>query len=133
MGSHIQVQSHLGEGSLFWLDLTVPLACEWNEGTALIHQNIIGVGDDAPRQIISQSKEVTNSELILPSQEVLQQLYHLAMMGDILEIEEISDKLVKQDRQLTPFVTELIKLTANFQTVKIRKLLKSFITTELSQ
>ncbi|WP_407887142.1 CHASE2 domain-containing protein [Scytonema sp. NUACC26] len=262
MGSQIQVQSHLGEGSLFWLDLTVPLAREWNKGkTALTQQKIIGVRGDPPQvlivddddnhrsiltnllqeigcrileaidgkqglqlateykpdiilldlampnmngfelmvhlqahsqtscipiivssanvfesnrqqslqagatafvgkplqidelfnalrsvlkvdwiyvqstpeQLASQPDKVTNSQFILPSQEVLQRLYHLAMMGDILEIEEILDELVKKNQQLDPFVTELSKLTTNFQTAKIRKMLKSFVTMESSQ
>ncbi|MBD2435508.1 CHASE2 domain-containing protein [Nostoc sp. FACHB-110] len=74
-----------------------------------------------------------HGELILPSQDVLQQLYHLAMMGDIAAIEGIIKELVKQDSQLTNFATELGKLTANFQTAKIRKFLKSFVTTESHQ
>lgn len=68
---------------------------------------------------------------VLPSQDVLQQLYHLAMMGDISAIEGMLRELVEQNRQLAPFAAELSKLTANFQTGKIRKFLKSFVTTEL--
>ncbi|QLE59344.1 CHASE2 domain-containing protein [Nostoc sp. TCL26-01] len=77
-----------------------------------------------------KNEPVNNSELILPSQDVLQQLYHLAMMGDISAIEEMSQQLVQQDSQLISFATELNKLTANFQTAKIRKFIKSFIVTE---
>ncbi len=260
MGSQIQVQSHLGEGSLFWLDLTTLLAHEWNEGkTASNHQKITGVRGDAPMVLIvdddnhrsilttllqeigcsyleavdgeqglqlatehqpdmilldlampnmdgfelmvhlqahsktreipiivssanvfesnrqrslqagatafvgkplqinellntlqtvlkvdwiyAQSRpqqsykqeQVSNSELILPSQEVLQQLYHLAMMGDIAAIEGILDELPTQNKQLVPFVSELSKLTASFQTAKIRKMLKSFVIIESRQ
>ena len=261
MGSQIQVQSHLGEGSLFWLDLTALLAHEWNEGkTASNHQKITGVRGDAPMVLIvddddnhrsilttllqeigcsyleavdgeqglqlatehqpdmilldlampnmdgfelmvhlqahSKTREipiivssanvfesnrqrslqagatafvgkplqinellntlqtvlkvdwiyaqstpqqsykqeqVSNSELILPSQEVLQQLYHLAMMGDIAAIEGILDELPTQNKQLVPFVSELSKLTASFQTAKIRKMLKSFVIIESRQ
>lgn len=262
MGSQIQVQSHLGEGSLFWLDLTAPLAHEWNEGkTTSTHQKITGVRGDAPQilivddddnhrsilttllqeigcrileavdgkqglklatehqpdmilldlampnmdgfelmvhlqahsqtssipiivssanvfesnrqrslqagatafvgkplqidellntlravlkvdwiyvqstpqQSIYKQEQVTNSELILPSQEVLQQLYHLAMMGDIPAIEGILNEMIQQNKQLAPFVTELSKLTANFQTTKIRKMLKSFVIIESRQ
>ncbi|MBD2772904.1 CHASE2 domain-containing protein [Iningainema tapete] len=86
----------------------------------------------APQQSYKQ-EQVTNSELILPSQEVLQQLYHLAMMGDIPGIEGILDELPTQNKQLAPFVTELSKLTADFQTAKIRKMLKSFVTNESGQ
>ncbi|BAY80072.1 two-component hybrid sensor and regulator (plasmid) [Nostoc linckia NIES-25] len=83
------------------------------------------------QQLSVKNEQVNNSELILPSEDILQQLYHLAMMGDIPAIEGIIGELIKQDSRLTPFATELSKLTANFQTAKIRKFLKSFVTTEL--
>jgi CHASE2 domain-containing sensor protein/ActR/RegA family two-component response regulator len=70
---------------------------------------------------------------VLPSQEILQQIYHLAMMGDIPAIEGMMKELTQQNTQLTLFADELSKLTANFQTAKIRKFLKSLITTELRQ
>jgi CHASE2 domain-containing sensor protein/nitrogen-specific signal transduction histidine kinase/DNA-binding NarL/FixJ family response regulator len=78
---------------------------------------------------ISQpEKTVANAELVLPSPDVLQQLYHLAMMGDILAMEEMLKNEVDQNNQLIPFVGELTKLTASFQTAKIRKFIKSLIT-----
>ncbi|OUL32114.1 CHASE2 domain-containing protein [Nostoc sp. 106C] len=86
-----------------------------------------------PEKSFSQPEQKADAELALPSHDVLQQLYHLAMMGDIPAIEGIIGELIQQDSQLTPFATELSKLTANFQTAKIRKFLKSFVTTELPQ
>lgn len=78
-----------------------------------------------------KGEQVTGSEWVLPSQDVLQQLYHLAMMGDISAIEGMLGELIEQNSQLAPFAAELSKLTANFQTGKIRKFLKSFVATEL--
>ncbi|MHC5612334.1 MAG: CHASE2 domain-containing protein [Nostoc sp.] len=78
-----------------------------------------------------KGEQVTGSEWVLPSQDVLQQLYHLAMMGDIAAIEGILAELSEQNSQLAPFAAELNKLTANFQTAKIRKFLKLFVTKEL--
>ncbi|MDZ8106174.1 MAG: CHASE2 domain-containing protein [Nostoc sp. DedQUE12a] len=86
--------------------------------------------ESKPQQLSAKNQQVDNNELILPSRDILQQLYHLAMMGDIPAIEGIIEELIKQDTGLTPFATELSKLTANFQTSKIRKFLKSFVTTE---
>ncbi|MCC5633099.1 CHASE2 domain-containing protein [Nostoc sphaeroides CHAB 2801] len=83
-----------------------------------------------PQHLSVKNEQIDNSELILPSQDILQQLYHLAMMGDIPAIEGIIGELIKKDSQLTLFATELSKLTANFQTAKIRKFLKSFVATE---
>ncbi|ODH00786.1 two-component system response regulator [Nostoc sp. KVJ20] len=256
MGSEIQVQSHLGEGSLFWLDLTVPvpLTHDWHGGAiAPTTQKITGIRGSAPQILIvdddrnhcsmltsllqeigcrtleasdgknglqmatehnpdvilldlampnmdgfelmvhlqgnpqtrsipiivssasvfeenrqrsleagataflpkplqvdellnrlrsllgvewmygksSSQQSSLKAEWVLPSQDVLQQLYHLAMMGDISAIEGMLGEMVEQNSQLAPFAAELNKLTANFQTGKIRKFLKSFVTTEL--
>ncbi len=83
---------------------------------------------ESTKQSIPQP--VDNDELVLPSQDILQQLYHLAMMGDISAIEEILKQQVDQNNQLVAFTTELTKLTASFQTAKIRKFIKSLITEE---
>lgn len=78
----------------------------------------------------SPPQHQNSDELLLPSQDVLQQLYHLAMMGDISEIEKIIEELIQQDSQLAPFTTEMSKLAANFQTTKICQFLKSFLSGE---
>ncbi|TVP60835.1 MAG: CHASE2 domain-containing protein [Nodularia sp. (in: Bacteria)] len=75
----------------------------------------------------------SETEFVLPSQDILQQLYHLAMMGDIPAIEVILQELIQQNSQLIPFVSELSQLTANFQTAKIRKFLQTFVITESRQ
>ncbi len=82
-------------------------------------------------QPLSPPFEQTNdSEWVIPSQDVLQKLYHLAMMGDISGIEEILKEQVEANKQLVPFVTELNKLTNSFQTAKIRKIIKSLVVEE---
>ncbi len=87
-----------------------------------------------PQQSLSQPQQPSaETELMLPSQDILQQLYHLAMMGDIPAIEVILQELIQQNNQLIPFATELSQLTANFQTAKIRKFIKSFVITESRQ
>ncbi len=80
-----------------------------------------------------QSQTLSDSEWVVPSQEILQQLYHLAMMGDIQAIQGIIEELAQTNTQLTPFAAELSKFAADFQTAKIRKFLKSFITMESKQ
>jgi response regulator RpfG family c-di-GMP phosphodiesterase len=87
----------------------------------------------SPQKLSYQPEQKTNAELVLPSQDVLQQLYHLSMMGDIPTIEGIIKELIQQDSQLIPFATELSQFTVNFQTGKIRKFLKNFVTTESHQ
>lgn len=84
-----------------------------------------------PQQPDVAKEQSLNGEWVVPSQDVLQQLYHLAMMGDIPGIEKILAELVETNRQLVPFATELSKLTDSFQTAKIRKFLKSQIKTQV--
>ncbi|MEA5580055.1 CHASE2 domain-containing protein [Nodularia harveyana UHCC-0300] len=87
-----------------------------------------------PQPSFSQpQQQLSEAELVLPSQEIVQQLYHLAMMGDIPGIEVIIQELIQQNSELIPFTTKLSQLTANFQTAKIRKLLKSFVIKESRQ
>ncbi len=71
---------------------------------------------------------VTADEMILPDQAVIDQLYHLAMMGDVQTIEGILRDMTARNHQFKGFTTELSKLTAEYQTGKIRKFLKSFST-----
>ncbi|AFY54837.1 putative transmembrane sensor domain protein [Rivularia sp. PCC 7116] len=78
-------------------------------------------------------KELMEAPIIPPSEEIVQQLYHLAMMGDIPALEGILEKTVAQDNQLLGFANEITKLTANFQTSKIRKFLKQFLAKEQTQ
>ena len=79
----------------------------------------------------SDRPESTQTELILPEQNVLDNLYHLAMMGDIAAIEGTLATLAETDSQFIPFVSALKKLTATFQTAKIRQFLKSYTKAEL--
>ncbi len=83
--------------------------------------------ESKPQPLSSELEQATNRELVIPSQDVLQQLYHLAMMGDIQGIEEILKEQVEANKQLSSFATELNKLAHNFQTAKIRKFIKSLV------
>ena len=78
-------------------------------------------------------KDFTQTEIIPPSEEIIQQLYHFAMMGDISAIEGILKDITARDKQLLTFANELGKLTASFQTAKIRKFLKQFLAKESTQ
>ncbi len=71
-----------------------------------------------------------DTRLVLPSTAVLQQLHHFAMMGDIEAIEHTLEQVVAVDPQCQVFVFQLRKLTAQYQTGKIRKFIRQFITTE---
>ncbi|GAB4348030.1 MAG: hypothetical protein OHK0047_42120 [Leptolyngbyaceae cyanobacterium] len=112
--------------------LSKPLQVDelFNTIHSLLHVEWIYAGATPPEISSPIQKETANRQWVLPSQTILQQLYHLAMMGDIPAIEKVLENLVEQDQQLAPFVVELSKLTANFQTKKIRQFLVTFVKTE---
>ncbi|MGD1910405.1 MAG: CHASE2 domain-containing protein [Rivularia sp. (in: cyanobacteria)] len=82
---------------------------------------------------LNQNSQTSTTQIIPPSEEIVQQLYHLAMMGDIPAIEGILEEITSQDKQLIGFADELSKLTASFQTGKIRKFIKQFLVKESTQ
>ncbi len=91
----------------------------------------LGNANNSDNSISSTNqKDSTQWEIIPPSEEIVQQLYHLSMMGDIPSIEGILEEIATQDKQLLTFANELSKLTASFQTAKIRKFLKQFLAKE---
>ncbi|MGB3651754.1 MAG: ATP-binding protein, partial [Rivularia sp. (in: cyanobacteria)] len=85
--------------------------------------------EDSP----ANKTDSTPVKIIPPSEEIVQQLYHLAMMGDIPAIEGILKEITAQDKQLLGFAAEINKLAASFQTAKIRKFLKQFLAKESTQ
>ena len=80
-----------------------------------------------PSTLVSANSPAT---MVMPPQAVIDQIYHLAMMGDVEAIEGILKEIAHQDHQLIPFSKELSKLAANYQTSKIRKFLKASATAE---
>ncbi len=82
---------------------------------------------------LNQNNSSDTTEIILPPEEIIQKLYHLAMMGDIPGIEGILEEITAQDKQLLGFASELNKLTTSFQTGKIRKFLKQFLNKQSTQ
>jgi CHASE2 domain-containing sensor protein/DNA-binding NarL/FixJ family response regulator len=68
--------------------------------------------------------------LIPPPSAVIEQLYHLAMMGDVEAIEGTLRELVQQHPEFSTFAAEIHNFAANFQTGKIRQFLKSFAMAE---
>jgi CHASE2 domain-containing sensor protein/nitrogen-specific signal transduction histidine kinase/DNA-binding NarL/FixJ family response regulator len=79
---------------------------------------------------LASPNPTTADKLILPTQDILDHLYHLAMMGDVQAIEGILKELESQNPHFKAFVHEIRKYTVSFQTGKIRKFLKSLTATE---
>jgi PAS domain S-box-containing protein len=75
------------------------------------------------------SKTGSNTEqpIIGPPIEIAKTLYDLAMRGNVDGIIEQANTLEKNDEKLGPFATELRRLADEFQTRKIRQLIKSYL------
>ncbi|MFK8186115.1 MAG: CHASE2 domain-containing protein [Phormidesmis sp.] len=76
----------------------------------------------------SQNAASTDSmaNMIAPSQEILDSLYHLTMMGDLNGLRGILSELETEDPSLLGFTTKIKTLSNQFQTKKIREFIKSF-------
>ncbi|GAA6617079.1 ATP-binding protein [Scytonema sp. NUACC26] len=76
-----------------------------------------------------QQNPSPQTEIILPSPEVLRHLYQIAKKGDVYAIIDEANKLSEKDINFTPFAQKLTKLAENFQIKAIRELLKELINT----
>ncbi|MEB3294920.1 MAG: CHASE2 domain-containing protein [Synechococcales bacterium] len=63
MGSELQVQSQQGEGSIFWLDVILPIAQDWRIRDRFSSQKVIGLKSDAPKLLIVDSVDESQAML----------------------------------------------------------------------
>jgi signal transduction histidine kinase/DNA-binding NarL/FixJ family response regulator len=57
MGSTIQVESMLGEGSSFWFELDLPLAADWNPQREIAHQTVTGYEGERRTILVVDDRE----------------------------------------------------------------------------
>lgn len=57
MGSSIQVDSVLGQGSCFWFELDLPLASEWISTEAIANQIVVGYGGERRKILVVDDRE----------------------------------------------------------------------------
>jgi CheY-like chemotaxis protein len=65
-----------------------------------------------------------------PSYEVLSELHHLALMGNLEGIKKYLEPPRAENNQLTAFTSELYQMADGFQVKQIRELLQSLMTSE---
>jgi signal transduction histidine kinase/CheY-like chemotaxis protein len=99
MGSEIKVKSDLGEGSLFWFTLDLPIVSDWSEPTDSIDRIITGY-EGAPRTILLVDDRWENRAVVLDL---------LKPLGfNLVEAEEGQDGLSKaKEHQLDLIITDL--------------------------
>jgi signal transduction histidine kinase len=120
MGSQLEVQSELYQGSRFWFDLVVAEAKDWAIATRICQQ----------AQMERQSSPVLHNKIIaniiLPSKENINNLHTLAMKGLINDLLEELDYLEKGDPTLAPFTRTLRRFARQFQLRQIREFLNKY-------
>ncbi len=112
MGSKLQVESKPGQGSIFWFRLELP-ASEWQAHNEMVANQVAD----------ATSKQTVTAEIVLPPAEEIAVLLDLAMMGNLLAIEERLDYLEKLSQPYAPLVQQLRQLTEDFEEEKILALL----------
>ncbi len=97
------------------------LNIEWVYKTENTASKEVSIGTKA-----SAPDSINSSDILPPAKDIIDQLYHLAMMGDLHGIEGILTEIERTCAHDLPFTIELRKLSKSFQIKKIREFLKSF-------
>jgi CHASE2 domain-containing sensor protein/CheY-like chemotaxis protein len=88
---------------------------------------------DASRMQLSQTTlDPHEAESILPDKEILEQLYHLAMMGNLQAIEGMLEEMAVENNLHRIFIKELQPLVGAYQIKAIREFLKPLVLVESS-
>ncbi len=114
MNGELHVKSIFGQGCTFWFDLALPLAGAWTETTYLSME----------QESISEDK---TTSYILPPQAEINELFKLAMIGNITRIKSYIEQLKKLPNNHNPFLNEIHTLAKQYRIKKIREFLKPYV------
>ncbi len=136
MGSELQVNSHEQKGSVFWFDLDLPVLKQ--ESSRSFHE-AQRMSQDEQKKNASDAQAVLSSEdaaqkadilthlhdgdLWLPPKETLNELYELAMMGDVYTLQDHVRALEQQNSNPSPFLASLYQLADDFEVEELQRLL----------
>lgn len=87
-----------------------------------------GMSEERNASVGKSSSSPASAILVSPPPETVNALYNLALIGDVLGIQEQAAKLEKIDKKLVPFTTELCQLAKNFQVKKLQEFIRQYIT-----
>ncbi len=86
--------------------------------------------DDVDGHHSTDDVDLVEKPIIPPPQKEIAELYHLAIIGDILEIRDRVEKLDKNESQYTTFAAILRPLTKNLNILVIQQFLKRYLDAE---
>ena len=137
MGGVIQVTSQPNQGSTFWFE--IPLTSIDTAETDAIHkqqsikQSITPQENQARQGVLvgdaisdPSSRQDSAAPLTPPPPHIMDQLINLARLGDIAELQNLTETLSQTDEQLIPFLTELKHLAHTLQIDKLRAFLNTY-------
>ena len=128
MGGELNVESTLGKGSNFWLEIDLPT---YVSATPINLDLEHKYHDAVPTAIASHlSATVTNAEgnpeaILIPDRHIVLELLELTKVGDIQALQERVKQLEQSDPRLQMFSGEILKLIKSFQLRKILSYLNS--------
>jgi signal transduction histidine kinase len=116
MGGKLQVTSTLGEGSVFWLELSLPaISAEVEQPEPITKDAVIAEALLSPTPLVG------------PSPEQAAILHELIFMGDIRGTVDEIVKLQQADPQLNDFAQQIFQWAKSYELDKIEELIKQFV------
>jgi len=128
MGGQLNVNSILGKGSNFWLEIDLPTY------TSLTPINLESDADyyqsfpiSAPSKPIPPTTPKLTYKTVIPPQKVLSELLELTEIGDLQSLKKRLNDLEKSDIRFSAFARDLNTFVHNFQIHEILSYLNSLI------
>lgn len=91
------------------------------------HLSIEWIYQDTTDTKKTQSPQIQTDTTIIPSEEVLTNLYNIAKQGDVYKIIDEANQLKETDENLAPFAQKIIVLAENFQIKPLWEYIGGFI------
>jgi signal transduction histidine kinase len=135
MGSHLQVRSRVGEGSVFWFDLPVALGVAADAAPIAPAPPMALPQSFAVADTVDAVDAVDTTEaaaIAAPPEDDLSALLALARIGDLTQIGHYAAALIERDAQYRAFADPLIKMAADLRSKAALQYLKQFIEREFS-
>jgi PAS domain S-box-containing protein len=77
---------------------------------------------------LADSSSPTSAPIVSPPGEQVKTLYKLALIGDVIEIQEQAAKLKQLEETFGPFATEVHQLAKSFQVKKLQEFIRQYMT-----
>ena len=111
MKSDIHVESEVGKGSIFWFELKTDVTETECDGAT------------TPLSAIGLSP-LPQEYMMIPPADAIEQLYQLALAGNIRKINQYAKKLTELDPRYGGFVNKVVFLTKDYQTKALLHLIE---------